>query len=388
MNTFGSTSATSSTAMQDRVANGNSQQARRGSGDNKVFANMLAAAAENATPETGLETRERPGAKEKEAEGDAGNSPGNVLNSLVDSPRLKTADDQKVNADTQTNEEPTDHRPKSGRGTRGSVPTLSLAVREAPSSRSVQPDALDSSNQGPTGNATGVAALGPTLGDGRASDGPVGSSLAAALVAAIEDAMDVADDVTLAASTVADTQLAASIHDGGTVEAAALTNEKNGECNLAAGTDATQAPTETWQSAWSNAMDKIGQQVSYWLGKGVSQAQLTVHGSQGDAVDVRVLLRDGQAHLEFLTNNELTRATIAQNGADALRTALAHSGISLASLSVDAQASGGHNPNGYAPQSGTTGRGLDLQDDSLERGNEVSARTVYWTSNAMLDAYA
>lgn len=388
MNTFGSTSATSSTAMQDRVANGNSQQARRGSGDNKVFANMLAAAAENATPETGLETRERPGAKEKEAEGDAGNSPGNVLNSLVDSPRLKTADDQNVNADTQTNEEPTDHTPKSGRGTRGSVPTLSLAVREAPSSRSVQPDALDSSNQGPTGNATGVAALGPTLGDGRASDGPVGNSLAAALAAAIEDAMDVADDVTLAASTVTDTQLAASIHDGSAVEAAALTNEQNGERNLAAGTDATQAPTETWQNAWSNAMDKIGQQVSYWLGKGVSQAQLTVHGSQGDAVDVRVLLRDGQAHLEFLTNNELTRATIAQNGADALRTALGQSGISLASLSVDAQASGGHNPNGYAPQSGTTRRGLDLQDDSLERGNEVSARTVYWTSNAMLDAYA
>lgn len=398
MSTVGSTSATSSTAQQDRVASGNSHQARRGSGDSKVFANMLAAAADSATPESLSEARKKPTTQDNDqGSDDASHGLDNLqgASGLVDGPRVKTPDDHGSDDGARASDDTDGRARPPGRGPRGGMSTLTLAARETTSARAVQAGAADAASTSDTQQATdtsGLAPLGAAPGDG--SVGTVGNSLATALAAALEDAMDVSDDVTLSATASVDSQGAAGGGgEGAAAEVGALANEQRTERDAATTAEAPQAPAETWQNAWNKAMDKIGQQVSYWLGKGVSQAQLTVHGAQGDAMDVRVLLRDGQAHLEFLTNNEQTRAAIAQNGTDALRAVLGQNGIELASLSVDAQASGGQHPHGQTSQDGSqsSGRGLGMQGAANGRGTEVApppGRMVHWTSNAVLDAYA
>jgi len=396
MSTVGSTSATSSTAQQDRVASGNSHQARRGSGDSKVFANMLAAAADSATPEALSEARKKPTPQDNDQGGDdASHDLDNLqgASGLVDGPRVKTPDDHGSDDGARASDD-TDGRARApGRGARGGISTLTLAARETTSARAVQAgiaDAASTSDTQQANDASGLAPLGAAPGD--SSVGTVGNSLATALAAALEDAMDVSDDVTLSATAPVDSQGAAGGGgEGSAAEVGALANEPPTERDAAPQTP--PGPAQNRQDAVAKALAKIGQQVSYWLGKGVSQAQLTVHGAQGDAVDVRVLLRDGQAHLEFLTNNEQTRAAIAQNGTDALRAVLGQNGIELASLSVDAQASGGQHPHGQASQDGSqsSGRGLGVQSAANGRGTEAApppGRMVHWTSNAVLDAYA
>ncbi|MDP3519843.1 MAG: flagellar hook-length control protein FliK [Hydrogenophaga sp.] len=394
MSTIGSTSAASGTAQQDRIASGNSQHARRSSGDNKVFANMLSAAAENTSPEMLIEARKKEAGKrddgDHQPEGDA--TPSNAL-VKADTPQAAqvtyeaTPDEARMASD-----EPDGLTRRPARGGHNPVSTLALAGREPAALRSAR-GASAAPEHTTDGLAQGSAApwAAPAELPGGATANPHLDSLTVALAAALEDALDVSDDVTLNAALTLGSQGTDGTNDAHAEVGAVADNQRAG-ADAPAGTEAPQAPAEAWQNAWADAMDRVGQQVSYWLGKGVSQAQLTVHGSQGEAVDVRVLLRDGQAHLEFASNNEATRAALAYNGADALRAVLGQSGIELVSLSVDTQASGGQNQHGQPPADGRPAADQvpgwlaapqQGQEDTLPSGS-----VFHWTSNAVLDAYA
>jgi flagellar hook-length control protein FliK len=99
---------------------------------------------------------------------------------------------------------------------------------------------------------------------------------------------------------------------------------------------------EQWRDQWADAMDQMAQQVSYWVGQGgVRQATLRVGNGWQQTMDVKLSLKDGQAHIEFQTDHEAARSAIADGGAEVLRDLLAQSGIDLGQVSIGAQNSGG-----------------------------------------------
>lgn len=101
----------------------------------------------------------------------------------------------------------------------------------------------------------------------------------------------------------------------------------------------TPQPTDTpaWGERWGEAMDDVGHQVSYWLGRGVKQAQIQIDAGLERPMEVAVSFDNGQAVLHFQTDNPAARAAIEQGAADALRQALLRDGIGLAGLSVGSQ---------------------------------------------------
>lgn len=105
---------------------------------------------------------------------------------------------------------------------------------------------------------------------------------------------------------------------------------------------------DQWRDQWAEAMDQMAQQVSYWVGQGgVRQATLRVGNGWQQSMDVKLSLKNGQAHIEFQTDHEAARSAIADGGAEVLRDLLAQSGIDLGQVSIGAQASGGGaNPQG------------------------------------------
>lgn len=111
---------------------------------------------------------------------------------------------------------------------------------------------------------------------------------------------------------------------------------------------------EQWREQWAEAMDQMGQQVSYWVTQGgVRQATLRVGNGWQQAMDVKLSMKNGQAEIEFLTDHEAARSAIAEGGTEVLRELLAQSGIDLGQVSVGAQTtgSGADDPQG---QAGTT----------------------------------
>jgi flagellar hook-length control protein FliK len=113
---------------------------------------------------------------------------------------------------------------------------------------------------------------------------------------------------------------------------------------------------EQWRDQWADAMDQMAQQVSYWVGQGgVRQATLRVGNGWQQTMDVKLSLKDGQAHIEFQTDHEAARSAIADGGAEVLRDLLAQSGIDLGQVSIGAQNSGGGadpQPQGQAGHAG------------------------------------
>lgn len=385
MSSIGSTSATSSTAQHERVASNNSQQARRQSGDQRTFANMLAAAADSAAPEALADVRKKARTQAEDADADA------------DAQQFKANSAQIATADPSANAvHPTDDATNAGpsaRGVRATLSTLTQLARDAQTAMPLRRGSAADKQAGGAGSAGADASWGNLapggLSQGLAEVSTGETSLSVALAAALEDALDVADDVTQLASTVME-RLGGGSTDGPSADIGAVTQEVAAERDLATAADAAPASAESWQNAWNEAMDKIGQQVNYWLGKGVSQAQLTVHGDRGEAVDVRVLLRDGQAHLEFATDNALTRANIAEHGTDALRAALAQSGIELASLSVDSQSARDQPSGDSAAQDPPAGQDSGASLAAGDRATTLAEREpmVYQGSRSLVDAYA
>ena len=110
------------------------------------------------------------------------------------------------------------------------------------------------------------------------------------------------------------------------------------------GSEPTQTAAEQWREQWTEAMEQMGQQISYWVGQGgVRQATLRVGQGWQQAMDVKLAMKNGQAEVSFLTDHEAARSAIEQGGADVLRAMLAESGITLGEVSVGAQGSGGGN---------------------------------------------
>lgn len=104
----------------------------------------------------------------------------------------------------------------------------------------------------------------------------------------------------------------------------------------------TAGSAESWREQWAEAMDQMGQQVSYWVSQGgVRQATLRVGNGWQQAMDVKLTMKNGQAEIEFLTDHEAARSAIAEGGTEVLRELLAQSGIDLGQVSIGAQTTGG-----------------------------------------------
>lgn len=147
--------------------------------------------------------------------------------------------------------------------------------------------------------------------------------------------------------------------------------------------EAPQPEAAPWAEQWGEAMEDVGHQISYWLGKGVKQAQIQVEAGLDRPLEVAVSLDKGQAVLHFQTDSASARAAIESGAADALRDALARDGIGLAGLSVGSQDRQGQ--AGEQAQQGRRAWGVS----GVESGGP--AETVGLTrpaSNRVLDLYA
>jgi flagellar hook-length control protein FliK len=77
----------------------------------------------------------------------------------------------------------------------------------------------------------------------------------------------------------------------------------------------------------------VAEQVSYWIGQDMHQAELTLDGLGLDAVQVSISLQGNEAHVSFRTDQLATRQVL--EGAQAhLRELLESSGLVLSGVSV------------------------------------------------------
>jgi flagellar hook-length control protein FliK len=122
---------------------------------------------------------------------------------------------------------------------------------------------------------------------------------------------------------------------------------------------------EQWRDQWAEAMDQMSQQVSYWVSQGgVRQATLRVGNGWQQAMDVKLSMKNGQAHIEFQTDHEAARSAIADGGTEVLRDMLAQSGIDLGQVSIGAQASGGDAHPQAQGQAGAPGQRMAPASDA------------------------
>lgn len=165
-----------------------------------------------------------------------------------------------------------------------------------------------------------------------------------------------------------------------TAPAAIRTSGSDGQTPTGLGGDslggtelAERAPTaeaagnaaEQWRDQWAEAMDQMAQQVSYWVGQGgVRQATLRVGNGWQQAMDVKLSMKDGQAHIEFQTDHEAARSAIADGGTEVLRELLANSGIDLGQVSIGAHTTGGGGHRQAQGQAGTPGQRVALANDA------------------------
>lgn len=122
---------------------------------------------------------------------------------------------------------------------------------------------------------------------------------------------------------------------------------------------------EQWREQWADAMEQMGQQVSYWVQQGgVRQATLRVGNGWQQAMDVKLSMKNGQAEIEFLTDHEAARSAIAEGGTEVLRELLAQSGIDLGQVSIGAQnaGSGASTPQEPFGRTGKASAGSDAPE--------------------------
>lgn len=90
--------------------------------------------------------------------------------------------------------------------------------------------------------------------------------------------------------------------------------------------------------------DAITEQVTYWLGENLKNAELTVDHA-GQPIDVRVSLTGNEAHVAFRSDRAQTRELL-DASMDQLRELLHGEGLVLSGMSVDAQAAGQQGESG------------------------------------------
>lgn len=151
----------------------------------------------------------------------------------------------------------------------------------------------------------------------------------------------------------------------------------------------TQSTADQWRDQWAEAMEQMGQQVSYWVGQGgVRQATLRVGNGWQQPMDVKLSMKNGRAHIEFQTDHEAARSAIAQGGSEVLRELLAQSGIALGEVSIGAQAGGGGGTSADPHHSThTSGNGSTLNAGTETAPTQATALSPRASHSAGLDLY-
>lgn len=198
---------------------------------------------------------------------------------------------------------------------------------------------------------------------------------------------DEADTVT---DGVAPTELRSSGSEG--QSASGLGGEALGGTELAEhkpSAEETQSTADQWRDQWAEAMEQMGQQVSYWVGQGgVRQATLRVGNGWQQPMDVKLSMKNGRAHIEFQTDHEAARSAIAQGGSEVLRELLAQSGIALGEVSIGAQAGGGGGTSADPHHSThTSGNGSTLNAGTETAPTQATALSPRANHSAGLDLY-
>jgi len=199
-----------------------------------------------------------------------------------------------------------------------------------------------------------------------------------------------ADEADTVTEGVAPTELRSSGSDG--QSPTGLGGDALGGTELAEhkpSAEETQSTADQWRDQWAEAMEQMGQQVSYWVGQGgVRQATLRVGNGWQQAMDVKLSMKNGRAHIEFQTDHEAARSAIAQGGSEVLRELLAQSGIALGEVSIGAQAGGGSGTGAdphHAPQARGTGAVMTAGTDAAATsGTALRPRASH---SAGLDLY-
>ncbi len=200
-----------------------------------------------------------------------------------------------------------------------------------------------------------------------------------------EEAAATSDEPEAITEGLAPTEMRTSGSDGQTP--AGLGGESLSGTELAERAPAAEeaaSAAEQWREQWAEAMDQMGQQVSYWVGQGgVRQATLRVGNGWQQAMDVKLSMKNGQAHIEFQTDHEAARSAIAGGGAEVLRELLAQSGIDLGQVSIGAQTSG----SGADPQAPGHGGHAAQQTGPAAEAPAATALRPRNTSSTGLDVY-
>lgn len=415
-----SSTTVSSTQQQDRIASSNSSQMRRGSADHKAaqgaspFANLLQQASEPAETETDISARElfetdpkadaqAPNAADWLALAQALNGGRGNLSTPID------AADSGLNAARQTAATDGNQPLSTGPEVTAADETLPVADAEATEAQAgTTPRRTPAKAAGAAALAAAASAAAAGAGVGAPARNDAPAAVAAAVLAGTPAATQGGAALPASAALQAATQgvraaMAAEENTGtldtptGGLERLLATPAESGgapQTDVQAGTDgqggtesrsdtelAQATDTPAWGERWGEAMDDVGHQVSYWLGRGVKQAQIQVEAGLERPLEVAVSLDKGQAVLHFLTDDSAARTAIEQGAADALRQALSRDGIGLAGLSVGSQGRQDQ-PQGQSAHAGRPGERSD------NAAAEAAPRTPQRQSSRVLDLYA
>ncbi|MBP8225564.1 MAG: flagellar hook-length control protein FliK [Acidovorax sp.] len=99
--------------------------------------------------------------------------------------------------------------------------------------------------------------------------------------------------------------------------------------------------------------ETITEQVTYWLGENLKNAELTIDHA-GQPIEVRVSLAGNEAHVAFRSDQAQTRELLDASMGQ-LRELLRSEGLVLSGMSVDSQAAGDHGEKGGDQPTGREG---------------------------------
>lgn len=123
----------------------------------------------------------------------------------------------------------------------------------------------------------------------------------------------------------------------------------------------------------------VAEQVNYWIGRDVQNAELKVDGLGESPVKVSISLQGNEAHIEFRTDQAETRQVL--EGAVAhLKDLLGSEGLVLSSVSVGSSGSGGDDPRERKPAGQGRQAAVKVPDalagEAALRPARLSGRTV------------
>jgi flagellar hook-length control protein FliK len=113
-----------------------------------------------------------------------------------------------------------------------------------------------------------------------------------------------------------------------------------------------QAPTEAGASAALSPEMMVAEQVSYWIGHDIQNAELKFDGLGEGTVKVNISMQGNEASVAFQSDQPATRQ-ILEGAVAHLKDMLGHEGLLLSSVSVGTSGSGGADTRHARPASST-----------------------------------